>query len=77
MSFSKRKISTCFVDDKKTGEVIIPVLDAPNDLVPKSTMAHFTWMPSPGFHRIEIRATVGVKEITLLNNAAASTFTIH
>ncbi|HVW59603.1 MAG TPA: hypothetical protein VHC48_06205, partial [Puia sp.] len=68
---------TCFVDDKKTGEVIIPLLDAPNDLVPKSTMAHFTWMPSPGLHRIEIRVTVGVKEITLLNNAAARTFTIH
>jgi hypothetical protein len=75
---SAKKIRvTCFVDDKKTGETIIPVLDAPNDLVPKSTMAHFTWMPSPGSHRIEIRATVGEKEITLLNNAAASTFTIH
>jgi hypothetical protein len=65
------------VDHKKTGETIIPVLDAPNDLVPKSAVVRFAWMPLTGLHRIEIRATVGVKEITLLNNAAARTFHVH
>ncbi|MBN9381407.1 MAG: hypothetical protein J0H74_11610 [Chitinophagaceae bacterium] len=68
---------TCFVDNQKIKEAFIPALDAPNDLVPKSTITHFTWTPSPGSHHIRISATLKTKEITLLNNAAARTFTAN
>jgi hypothetical protein len=77
-NLTARKITvTCFLDHRKIGETTIPSLAAPNDLAPKSITVHFARKLTPGRHRIEVRAALREKEITLLNNSAGREVSIH
>jgi rhamnogalacturonyl hydrolase YesR len=61
-------------DDQLVDSTVIPVIDAPNDLVPRTAVVHFRWKPATGYHRLKIRVHCGQKEITRLNNAAEQSF---
>jgi len=49
----------------------IPVLEAPNDLKPRSKQVIFRLKPSPGARMLSIDASCGQAEITTLNNSVS------
>jgi hypothetical protein len=65
------------VDNKKIKDTRIPLLEAPNDLVPRHTKINFKWMPEAGRHRIEIKLSIDQKEITTWNNKAFYDVTVQ
>ena len=59
------------IDGQVKDSLSIPLLEAPNDLKPRSKQVIFRLKPSAGLHMLTIMASCGQAEITTLNNSVS------
>jgi hypothetical protein len=62
---------TLLVDGKLTDRHIIPLIEAPNDLEPRTQVVRLQWKAREGKHQLTVRLSYPGKEITTINNEAS------